>query len=1295
MAQSTSIQVGQGAPTTSISEEFVQAYLRSQFFTLVATPPLTEVAAYGSGGYRQEFQDIGRTGLRFALIRPANPNLSLGVNNIVRQVRPPITAVLNRSSIGVATAGFPLIDTTEFLFVPPGLANAQVGGSYQTFDKNFAIFVWSAAPLAAEGSDVVEMTVADPVFTKWNTVGYESLGAPVSNAASVTSRFNTNATTQRFVNGAIYVLTSGSFSGRAILVRRNVLELYLANQAQAGFLGLPLGDETILADGRRRQSFEGGTVEYVLNGTPVLKNAVQTVSIAGDNPIRLAAGQSFPLQALLVTSAGERVEDREVFWTTSNGLVATISGSGPRANLQALRGGTAIIRATSEGKTSAALTVYVTGICCALGEGAPTQVIAQSFQDAAQRNRLALRTPLASPVRRLGAGYIQEAILSANGARVLLAKPDASPQAFVVSGALLAAHDGAGGVTGALGFPLGDASEGGTQLFAGGALAGVPVRSVSGAILTRWRALGLEVGALGGPLANATSVLSFTGNSYLVQRFANGILVQHLAGALAGRALVVSGPLAAKFLELGGASGVPGAPLTEEFVSAGVVRQEFEGATLEYAPGQPVRVIEKERRPVLSVAPSALAAGARYRVSIGGFPAGARLRVSPVGNAAEAFEVSTPSGAYSYESVVPANARPGTVVLRASNTANAQNFAEGSYTVRSLAELRPQLSKLSGDQQSGAPATILAAPLRVQLLDAAGNPLANAPVRFEASPGGAVLEAESLTNAEGVAQALWRLPAQSGIALLTVQSSGATATFSARAAAYTIASFPRLSQDVDGFLGNTSASIRRKGSMLAALAAIVRFYQQRGVVPREAGLADVQALNAFLRSYCESSPSGAAVCDGYLSADAATDPVPNPLRLFAYSSGVLDFEAFAPQMDALRQSVFADTPAVLALELSLPGQAPTAHFVAATGIDAGGDVLITDSHPEFSRSTLAQYLNGLATAAGAWRVRWIAAFRFVPRGVQSSAFFVYGNSAPRVRSSAPACQPALSWPGVYADAAASVAANAAGSTFYLVACAGNGGAYQLDVPGPFLLSLNSSGVPARQSLVSGAADASYAVLPDSGTWSLGPMALQASVAGVVQAASFQPLLAPGSILSIFGAGLPQGNDAADAVLWNGQRLPIFFSDGFQLNTALPEGEAGPGTLQLASRFGAQSLALETQPLAPAIFSLGNGGAAIVNQDGSLNSPQSPAVRGQFITLYGTGFGSTEGGSGNLRNILVPPTIQFEDSELRPQFAGLAPGFVGLYQLNVLLPGNLRPGLNQNIRLRQGSVSSPDLRISVR
>ncbi len=1281
--------MGQGAPTPSIGEEFVQAYQRAQFFALVATPPLTEVAAYGSGGYRQEFQDLGRTGLRFALIRPANPNFSLGVNHTVRQVRPPITAILNRSSIGVSTAGFPLIDTTEFVAVPPGLANAQVGGSYQTFDKNFAIFVWASPPLAAEGSDVVEMTVADPIYARWQSVGFTVLGPPVSNAAAVTSRFNTTASAQRFVDGAIYILTSGSFNGRQIFVRRNVLDLYLANQGPAGFLGLPVSEETLLADGRRRQSFEGGTVEYALNGTPVLKNAVQAISIVGENPIRLTAGQSYPLVAQLQTAAGELVEDREVFWTSSNGLVASVTGSGPRVTLRALRGGTVVVRATSEGRTSQSLTVFITGICCALGEGAPTQAIAQTFADAAQRNRLALRSPLASPVRRLGAGYVQEAIQSATGARVLLAKPDSAPQAFVVAGTVLAAYDGLGGATGQLGYPVGDASAGGTQLFEGGALAGAPVRILSGAILARWRALGAETGALGVPESAVGSILTFTGNSVLLQRFAGGLVVQALSGAIAGRALVVSGAMAVKYLELSVAAGLAGAPLTEEFQTAGVTRQEFDGATFEFAPGQAVRVIEKTRRPSVSVSPASVLPGGRYRVAIGGFAVNTRLRVTQSGG--DAFEATAASGAYVYESVVPAGARSGVVVVRAAESGNAQVFAEGSFNVRTLAELRPQLSKVAGDQQSGAPATVLPLAVRVQVIDSAGNALANVPVRFEASPGGAVVESDTASDADGFAKATWRLPPQAGVALLSVQSSGQSTTFSARAAAMTIAAYPRLSQAVEGTLGNSGAPLSRAGSLLAAMAAVTRFYQQRGVVPQDTGLADVAGLNNFLRSYCAVSASGAQVCDGFIDAGPGTDAMPNPLRLNAYSSGVLDFESIPPTFDSLRQSVFLDTPVILALEMSRAGQAPGAHFIVATGIEANGDVQIVDSNPDFARSTLSQYLNGFSAAGGPWQVKWVGALRFVPRGTQGSAFFLHGNVAVEVSSAAPSCQPRLAWPASYASPQLS----GTSARFYLVSCDGNGGAYQADAPGPFLLHFTANSNPVVKTVVSGAAEASYAIVRENETWSLGPMSIRATADGVVQAASFQFRLAPGSIISVFGSGLPKAGDSGAAVEWNGTALPVFFSNGFQLNTALPEGASGPGVLRLASRFGAQSVNLELDDYAPAIFTLSSGLAAIVNQDGSINAPLSPAVRGQVITLYGTGFGATAAGAGTLRNIVEMPGFQVQGQELRPQFAGLAPGFVGLYQINVLLPAALSPGSNLEARIVQDGISSPSIRFSLR
>jgi uncharacterized protein (TIGR03437 family) len=629
-------------------------------------------------------------------------------------------------------------------------------------------------------------------------------------------------------------------------------------------------------------------------------------------------------------------------------------------------------------------------------------------------------------------------------------------------------------------------------------------------------------------------------------------------------------------------------------------------------------------------------------------------------------------------------------VLRATNIANPQSFAEASYTVRTLAELRPQVLKLSGDQQSGAPSTLLPELLRVRLTDSAGSPLSNIPLRFEASPGGQAVNADAFTNAEGIAQTSWRLPPQAGVALLSIQAAGVTATFSARAAAYEIASFPKLSQDQDGFLGNSSATLRRNGSLVAAMASVVRFYQLRGVVPRDTGLADLNSLNRFLRDFCD--PSGAApVCDGFLSMGRSAEPLPNPLRVLEFTSGVLDWEPLAPGLDDLRQSLLSDTPVVLALAMNLPGQAAGVHFVAATGIQSTGEIQVSDSHPDFTRSTLSQYLNGLQTSAGTWQAKWVAAFRFVPRGARNAAFFLHGNSAIRVTSAAASCQPELSWPATYAGAGVA----AGDASFHLLACDGNGGSYKVEVPGPFLLTLTSTASPAEQNIVSGAADAVYAILPRNNTWALGDMTLEASASAVVQAASFEPLLSPGSLISIFGSGLPQATSPTDSLEWNGQPLPIFFSNGFQLNTVLPESDVKSGSLKLVSRFGTQLLTLALVEHAPAVFVLPSGYPAAVNQDASLNTPITPAVRGQIITLYGSGFGRTEAGPANLRNISTPPSVLIQDVELRPIFAGLAPGFLGLYQINLELPVGLTPGLNQELRIRQGGIFSPSIRFSLR
>ena len=80
-------------------------------------------------------------------------------------------------------------------------------------------------------------------------------------------------------------------------------------------------------------------------------------------------------------------------------------------------------------------------------------------------------------------------LLTVAGARVVVALPDRSAQAWILMGPLLSAFESAGGAAGPLGYPVGDPTATGRQLFENGALAGTPVQVVSGGILVRWALL--------------------------------------------------------------------------------------------------------------------------------------------------------------------------------------------------------------------------------------------------------------------------------------------------------------------------------------------------------------------------------------------------------------------------------------------------------------------------------------------------------------------------------------------------------------------------------------------------------------------------------------------------------------------------------------------------------------------------------------------------------------------------------------------------------------------------------------
>ncbi len=110
--------------------------------------------------------------------------------------------------------------------------------------------------------------------------------------------------------------------------------------------------------------------------------------------------------------------------------------------------------------------------------------------------------------------------------------------------------------------------------------------------------------------------------------------------------------------------------------------------------------------------------------------------------------------------------------------------------------------------------------------------------------------------------------------------------------------------------------------------------------------------------------------------------------------------------------------------------------------------------------------------------------------------------------------------------------------------------------------------------------------------------------------------------------------------------------------------------------------------APGIFTTTgvNGQAAAINQDGSLNSASNPAARGSVVSLYATGQGT-----GTANNVTV--TIAGYNAPL--QYAGAAPGYPGLMQINAQIPsGGLQPGIQTVLLSVNGAASQAGVTLSL-
>jgi uncharacterized protein (TIGR03437 family) len=211
--------------------------------------------------------------------------------------------------------------------------------------------------------------------------------------------------------------------------------------------------------------------------------------------------------------------------------------------------------------------------------------------------------------------------------------------------------------------------------------------------------------------------------------------------------------------------------------------------------------------------------------------------------------------------------------------------------------------------------------------------------------------------------------------------------------------------------------------------------------------------------------------------------------------------------------------------------------------------------------------------------------------------------------------------------------------------------------------LDLTGGPASQ--IPAGPSLAYQISRTQGLLSIVPQ--QMAITSVVNTAGYGPGLSPGGLFTIFGGGLANGSEAPEVTV-SGQSVPVLAAFPFQVNVQMPESVAqGAATLLVKGSLGTASKSLTIAESAPGIF-------AIVNPDGGLNSPSSPAQRGQYISIYGTGLGATAA-QGNLRTAIAPVTVWINSISVAPSFAGLTPGLPGLYQVNVQIPMDVAPGVS--------------------
>jgi len=234
--------------------------------------------------------------------------------------------------------------------------------------------------------------------------------------------------------------------------------------------------------------------------------------------------------------------------------------------------------------------------------------------------------------------------------------------------------------------------------------------------------------------------------------------------------------------------------------------------------------------------------------------------------------------------------------------------------------------------------------------------------------------------------------------------------------------------------------------------------------------------------------------------------------------------------------------------------------------------------------------------------------------------------------------------------------------------------------------------------------------------------VNATITAVVNGASFVGGgVVPGEIATAFGtnltsstginltSGLPlPATFLNDTLMVNNTPVALFAVDNVngqqQINFQVPwEVASGPNASFAIANNSTTSASISLPVLAaqPGIFNYSVGEntfGSILHANFQLANTANPAMPGETVLIYCTGLGAvdsppTDGEPGDGQSTMATPTVTIGGTNATVSFSGLAPDFVGLYQVNVEVPKGLATG-NQPVVIAQAGASSNSVLLPV-